>query len=361
MRARAVIGASFGDEGKGLIVDYLCATQGADAVIRFNGGAQAGHTVVTPDGRRHVFQHVGAGAYRGVPTYLSQFFVVNPILLRGELAALARLGVDATIYAHPECLVTTFADMLINQTLERRRGADRHGSCGVGFNETIERSRLPELKITLADLWNGGKRLEAQLAEICSKYAEWRTGAPVPNFEAMAEAYRRECALVADILQPAGMVFGDPIFEGAQGLLLDEDNKAFHPHVTRSKTGMHNVRKLAAIGGFRELEAYYVTRTYVTRHGAGPLPGEDPALRFVDETNQPNEFQGELRFAPLDAGELIARCRADCQDAKFHLAVTHCDQRKPWFKADLYAYGPTRDHVYQESNPALQVGMSPAH
>jgi adenylosuccinate synthase len=54
MRARAVIGANFGDEGKGLITDYLCATQGAGMVVRFNGGAQAGHTVVTPDWRRHV-------------------------------------------------------------------------------------------------------------------------------------------------------------------------------------------------------------------------------------------------------------------------------------------------------------------
>ena len=78
MRARVVIGSNFGDEGKGLTVDYLCH-QGAGVVVRFNGGAQAGHTVCL-DRLRHVFSHFGSGTLRGVPTYLSQFFIVNPIM-----------------------------------------------------------------------------------------------------------------------------------------------------------------------------------------------------------------------------------------------------------------------------------------
>lgn len=85
MRARAVIGASFGDEGKGLVTDYLCAIQGAGIVVRFNGGAQAGHTVVTPDGLRHVHHHFGSGTLWGTPTFLSQFFIVNPIAFLAEL------------------------------------------------------------------------------------------------------------------------------------------------------------------------------------------------------------------------------------------------------------------------------------
>lgn len=72
MRARAVIDSNFGDSGKGLMVDYLCQT-GGEVVVRFNGGANAGHTVVTPEGLRHVFRHFGAGSFYGVPTFLSSF------------------------------------------------------------------------------------------------------------------------------------------------------------------------------------------------------------------------------------------------------------------------------------------------
>ncbi len=79
MRCRAVIGANFGDEGKGLITDYLAQT-GGDVVVRFNGGAQAGHTVVTPEGRRHVFSHFGSGSFAELPTFFSQHTIVNPIL-----------------------------------------------------------------------------------------------------------------------------------------------------------------------------------------------------------------------------------------------------------------------------------------
>jgi adenylosuccinate synthase len=100
MRARVVIGANFGDEGKGLLTDYLCA-QGAGMVVRFNGGANAGHTVVTPDGKRHVFSHFGSGSFCDVPTFLSPYFVCNPVLFFHELETLHKLGVSPTVYAHP--------------------------------------------------------------------------------------------------------------------------------------------------------------------------------------------------------------------------------------------------------------------
>lgn len=77
--AIAVIGAGFGDEGKGLMTDYCCQRPKYTTVVRFNGGAQAGHTVVTPDGRRHVFSHFGSGTLRGAATFLSRFFICNPI------------------------------------------------------------------------------------------------------------------------------------------------------------------------------------------------------------------------------------------------------------------------------------------
>lgn len=344
MRARAVIGASFGDEGKGLVTDYLCATEGAGMVVRFNGGSQAGHTVVTPDGARHVFQHFGSGTLAGVPTFLSQFFTVNPIAFFKERDALLALGCSPVVYAHPTCLVTTFADMIINQRIEDKRGAARHGSVGLGINETYERSQLPELRITMSDLWNGVP-LESRLEQICGKYAQFRTGKPIEDPGEMIAAFIKGSKLFAETVHPLGIgQCKDPVFEGAQGLLLDQDNKEFFPHVTRSHTGLRNVRELCSQAGIADIDAYYVSRTYVTRHGAGPLPAEDPSMSFPDDTNLEHPYQGRLRFAPLDTDALVKRCRAD-GGADFRLVLTHCDQVPAACGAFAYSYGPTRRDI----------------
>lgn len=342
MRARAVIDSNFGDSGKGLMVDYLCQT-GGEVVVRFNGGANAGHTVVTPEGLRHVFRHFGAGSFYGVPTFLSSFFILNPILFFRELTQLHAMHVTADVFAHPDCLVSTFADMIINQRKEIRRGDKAHGSCGVGIHETIQRSAVSELKITMSDLWNRSATLPAKMAEICDRYARFRTGSPIDE-PGMVEMFLKACAAFADAVHPAGIgQCKDPIFEGAQGLLLDQDRMEFHPHVTHSSTGMKNVRALCAQARIAEVETYYVSRTYLTRHGAGSLPGHDPAMEFEDNTNIRHPFQGELRFAPIDAG-LRERCAKDC-GGDYKLVLTHCDQLEPNQLAELYSYGPTRANV----------------
>ncbi len=343
MRAKAVIGASFGDEGKGLTVDYLCSRGDAGVVVRFNGGAQAGHTVVTPEGDRHVFRQVGSGSFCGVPTYLSQYVLVNPITLFLELKQLAELGITPEIYASPECLVTTFADIVINRRREDARGDKRHGSCGMGISETVDRSNLPELKITMADVYNQ-TNLESKIAEICEKWAKFRCGAAVDEPK-MAEAFLKACRALPEHMPPAGIgQCKDPVFEGAQGLLLDSDNKEFFPHVSRSNTGLKNVRALCKQAGIDTIDAYYITRTYLTRHGAGPLPGQDDSLAFEDNTNNENTYQGKMRFAPLDADALHRRIQLDAGDTNAHLVVTHRDQlERADLAADLSCFGPTRD------------------
>lgn len=350
MTARVVIGANFGDEGKGLVTDWLCS-QGAGVVVRFNGGAQAGHTVVTPDGERHVFRHIGSGTLCGVPTFLSQFFVCNPLLFFRERQELIDLGFHPEVYAHPDCLVTTFMDMLINQAKETARADKRHGSCGIGFHETIVRSQLPELKITMSDLWNGGKRLPQQLDEICGKWAKYRAGEAYPAPATAIESFIETCNDFAQTVNPLGIgQCKDIVFEGSQGLCLDQNNKRFFPHVTHSNTGIKNVELLCRQAGIDRKEVYYVSRTYLTRHGAGPLPGEDAAMRFEDDTNHQTMFQGPLRFAPLDFGELRQRCDQDCGSSDYKLVLTHCDQHKMEETGakeyvDVTFGGPTRnDH-----------------
>jgi adenylosuccinate synthase len=344
MRARVVIGANFGDEGKGLMTDYLCA-QGAGIVVRFNGGTQAGHTVVTPEGERYVFGHHGSGSFIGVPTFLSQFFICNPIMFFKERAELLKIGLDPVVYAHPDCLVTTFADMIINQRLEKARGSQRHGSVGLGVNETVERSSLPHLRITLGDLWNKISSLESKIAEICGKYAQFRSKEKIDE-PAMVEKFIEGCWKFADAVNPLGIgQCEDPVFEGSQGLMLDQNNKEYFPHLTRSNTGIQNVRLLCGHAGITDIEAYYVSRTYLTRHGAGKLPGEDPKLQYADDTNLSHEWQGKLRFAPLDADALQKRVKKDFGSDAARIVLTHCDQEPPTFTADLHSYGPTRKDI----------------
>ena len=162
-----VIGLNYGDEGKGAAVDWLCHgavsgdrncgdyyEAGSAAVVRFNGGAQAGHTVVTPDGRRHVFSQFGSGTFAGCPTILSRFMMVNPIMFwkeRKEL--LGKVDKLPPVYVDPRAYVTTPYDVFINQELERSRGNDRHGSCGMGIGETEVRSDSG-FALWAVDLWN---------------------------------------------------------------------------------------------------------------------------------------------------------------------------------------------------------------
>lgn len=331
--AKVVIGANWGDEGKGLLCDYYASPN--TTVVRFNGGAQAGHTVCR-DGVRHVFHHFGSGTLRGARTYLSRFFINNPILYFRELASLA---LEPHVAADASGLVTTPYDMMLNQMVEQARGMARHGSCGVGINETVKRTeagfpiivddlrRLSDLRDMLRNvrtLWVPARLVE--LGITASK--EWRerldSDAILDTFVDYCAEYRRQVGVHA-----LGDCVGDIVFEGAQGLLLDEDHH-FFPHVTHSHTGLRNVMDLAADAGITQLDATYVTRAYATRHGAGPFPREVPGLVYADATNVPNDWQGSLRFGLLDLDLLAESIASDLRHAtlpvEHGLAVTCLDQ-----------------------------------
>ena len=113
----------------------------------------------------------------------------------------------------------------------------------------------------------------------------------------------------------------DYVFEGAQGLLLDEKYGEM-PYCTPSNTGLENIRK------YEIDEAIYVTRCYQTRHGAGPLPGEYPAVsaRMTDLTNKYNDFQGSFRYGPLNIVKLLCTISEDSAGSQFSLAITCLDQ-----------------------------------
>lgn len=328
--AHAVIGAGYGDEGKGLATDALAHHLRAHGervtVVRSNGGAQAGHGVERPDGTRHVFHHIGAGTLAGARTHLSQFFVAHPMLFLPEAEVLNRLAGPIDVTIDPRALVTTPFDMALNQALEIARGGGRHGSCGLGFGETIERSERG-FSLTAADLGTGVE-LRKQLERIRedwlpARVAELGIDPDVPLLRMMRTSPTilerfLEDALAFHAAVPlrddADLGKGETIlFEGAQGLELDMDLGDF-PHVTRSRTGLPNMVEIAREAGLSEIHPLYMTRAYKTRHGAGPLPGEAPLtdhVEIVDLTNIPNDWQGKIRTAPLDLGRLSALITQD--------------------------------------------------
>ena len=322
MKAFVVIGAGYGDEGKGLVTDYLTEKTSSRIVCRFNGGSQAAHTV-NRAGYRHVFNTLSSGSLAGADTYLSNQFIVNPYVLFDELVTMSKNRKLPRVYCHPNARVTTIFDMAINNILEMSRGDDRHGSCGLGINETVVRCYESKYKLTVADLYNKDtlvhkleliknewvpRRLrQLGLSHIVEKYHD-RTNHILLNddFELHAEQLRKICNHVLPVSTKLNHLVEDiVIFEGAQGLGLDQDLGHF-PHVTRSYTGLFGA--IHAMGYFdvKEIQPVYVTRAYVTRHGAGPLKheGEIDSLTHFDATNVPNIWQGSLRFAPLDLSVL---------------------------------------------------------
>lgn len=346
--AEVVIGANFGDEGKGLVTDHLAADGATALVIRSSSSAQAGHTVQTPDGRRHIFHHVGAGTLAGAETLLGPRFVAHPMLLGQELADLATWAIRPTIHVDPRAPVAVPYDVLLNQLAENARAGRRHGSCGIGFGEAIERHLRPRFALTVADLADRGSVVE-RLLRIRDDWVDRRAavlGLEIPDEQRQLirsdDLIERWLDDVDDFLDATRLAEvgrlppGRPVFEGAQGLLLDEREGEF-PHVTRARTGLANVVRLAQETGLSELRVTYVTRCYLNRHGAGPLRGElaETPPGVVDPTNQPNPFQGRVRYAWLDLDELAERLardlafRADGITAEASLAVTCLDQIDP--------------------------------
>ena len=356
MRAKAVIGALYGDEGKGKHVDAFAfeamRDHGACTVIRSNGGAQAAHTVQLPDGTRHVFHHFGSGTFAGASTHLSKYMIINAIFFNREWDALVALGYTPVISMSPECILTFPQDMLINQIVEMKRGGNRHGSCGLGIGETMERAERYRDTFRIKDFQGAKghwptvqrrfKKIRKQRLEalnitpddlVSSEYGTFMDNNFIfTNYVAEIDLMLSRCSLIED----AAINTGQPIiFEAAQGLALDRD-MGFFPYVTRSKTGLFNIAALCEEMGITDLDAVFVMRAYTSRHGAGPLDGEDIPMEgysLEDPTNEPNEWQGTLRFAPLDLW-LVKRMITLDTDAvrnrkvriKRHVAITCLDQ-----------------------------------
>ncbi len=342
-RAFAALDLGFGDCGKGLVTDYLARRTGAGVVVRFNGGAQAGHNVVTPEGRHHTFAQLGAASFLpGVRTFLSRHVLVHPTALVLETGVLATKGVPAPLervcISERARIVTPF-HQAANRLRELARGAARHGSCGVGVGETVAHAHAyPDEAVAAADL-RDPPRLRRKLASIRERlYAELGERSEGPAAERERAVFQDEGVVerwVAAVTPLARTVAPDAllaawlratpavIFEGAQGLLLDE-TLGFLPHCTWSDCTARNARELLAEAApGLELGVWGVLRTHALRHGPGPLPSESSEVRPRGDHNAPNPWQGPVRYGWFDA--VLARLALALAGELEALVLTHVD------------------------------------
>ena len=303
-KVKVVIGANLGDEGKGLVSYCLgeTAINSGERVLTvlYNGGAQRAHTA-----RGRVFHCTGTSDFIGGDTYYHHKFLLDPITLwlTGE-----------TVYIDPRCRVILPCDVMRNRKKEISRGDNKHGSCGMGIFEASKRSANPNYLVEVAELYDA-YALYNKVKRIQSEYNDAFENDDLYNLD----NWMRAVAYVTENCQikTFGEIYPDYdtiIYEGGQGLLLDQSNVGNFPHLTPSSVGGYNIASdIAALN--LPTSIYYVSRTYMTRHGAGPMEAEcekkDINPNIVDKTNEENPWQGKLRFGYLNTDSLYNRVQQD--------------------------------------------------
>ena len=338
-----VIGLGFGDEGKGMAVAHECEriiNEGiSPMVVRFNGGPQAAHNVrIVRDDRvmHHVHSQIGSGAMLGASTVLANGMLVDPLALENEATAFARLMRDplvlSKVYMDRYCPVVMPSHVDVNRALERMRGDGRHGSTGrgVGIARMCEahakENGIPVL--TFHELLDERKsaRQIAYWREWMSKSlgitVEWSLDTPEDEAWIMrhseVELFRNGLNLIDD----AARFIRDHhhngiVFEGSQGMLLDE-RYGWFPHVTYG-----DMTPAGAIGiADCPVRVLGVTRSYQTRHGAGPMPTEG-TFDMDEPDNGWSEWAGDFRTGLLDIKQMLHMA---CFAGADEIAISHMDR-----------------------------------
>ena len=342
----------FGDAGKGTITDFLTRQCAAHTIVRYNGGPQAAHNVVTGDGRHHTFAQFGSGMFLPwTTTLLSRFMLINPLNMLKEERHLSTLRVaDALRRTRVDrrALVITPFQRAINRLREVARAADRHGSCGEGIGECMADSLAYGSAVLFAgDLQDRPsivKKLkflrevkQQELAELNPQLPDtelvWQERAVFTSMDCIADCadvyqYFARCVAIVDEADIRALLAqsGTILFEGAQGVLLDE-NYGFAPYTTWSTTTFANAETFMREHDYAgEVIRLGVLRAYATRHGAGPFPTEDRALTSAlpDQHNAWNDWQQTFRVGHFDL--VATRYALDVLGKLDYLALTHLDR-----------------------------------
>lgn len=362
MESKIILGGAWGDEGKGLTTDYLASFNRYNKirmtdnsiVVRFSGGHQAGHTVVDENDTRHVFSTFGSGTLSGHPTFWSSYCTFLPEAVLKEYKALKDKGVSPILYVDAFAPVTTFYDYMLNQFKEKSKGNNRHGSCGVGFGTTIKRNTKTPYTFFVHDLLNpeiARRKLQSieiyYLKEIKNIASENSSISKALiddhtiklDFKKATEIFLeriKELLPLIEIVNEKEFFktrrYNRYVFEGSQGILLDQTYGLVYPHVTMANTTSENALNIIRRNGLPEPSIYYITRCYQTRHGNGWMSNETLPIKLKNnekETNVLNEYQGNFRTGVLDVDMLNKAILIDNKFSyglKKNICITCLDQ-----------------------------------
>lgn len=348
MKSFVVVGLGYGDEGKGATVDFLCDHYKAECVVKYSGGHQAGHRVVVGD-KEHVFAQYGAGALAGCYTILDRDFIIEPMAMLEERKALEKLGGNTTLLIHPCCPITTRYHRAFNRLVSKVVGGNN--TCGLGVGATRSTANLGigiEYKlggVTPAQdaihrlrsyLLAEAKRIEPE----CYEYELFMNEMNVSPREVAEEIVFAlvDCHAYRYGGEP---LTGTVVFEGSQGVLLDET----YGDIETSTYSTVTPRNAFEFPGFDRSQAKVigVMRTYMTRHGRGEFPIPGKLTVPPDVNNTAGGFQGPMRYAEWGMSHLYRSIRIAKPDV---LAVNHTDilPVPPYFGVDvaITGSGPSR-------------------
>ncbi len=303
-----VIGTQWGDEGKGKVVDWL--TEQVSGVVRFQGGHNAGHTLVV-NGKKTILRLIPSGIlHPGVVCYVGNGVVLSPQALLAEIDELQanQINVESRLKISLACPLILPYHVALDQAREAARGDLKIGTTGRGIGPAYE-DKVARRAIRLLDLMNP-ETLKVKLAETMSLHnfvlEHHLKAAPVSvdqvyeDLMSMAPRLLKMAADVPQLLHEAGLRNENLLFEGAQGSLLDIDHGTY-PFVTSSNCVSGAAGAGAGVGPSRLHYVLGITKAYATRVGSGPFPTEQ-----INETGQMlakrgNEF-GSVTGRPRRCG-----------------------------------------------------------
>ena len=307
-----VVGTQWGDEGKGKVVDWM--TDHAAGVVRFQGGHNAGHTLVIA-GRKTALQLIPSGIMReGVPCYIGNGVVVDPAHLLLEIERLEALGLEvrSRLFISEACPMILPFHVELDRAREARResgGSGKIGTTGKGIGPAYE-DKVARRALRIQDLKHP-QRFEAKLRELVELHNAELTAvlgaSPLqaePILEQalrLGEQIRPMMADVGYLLYKAHLEGRNILFEGAQGTLLDIDHGTY-PYVTSSNCVAGNAAAGSGVGPGMLHYILGITKAYTTRVGGGPFPTELP----IDE---PGTVGHHLSTVGQERGTVTGRAR----------------------------------------------------
>jgi adenylosuccinate synthase len=275
-----VLGTQWGDEGKGKIVDLL--TENADAVVRFQGGHNAGHTLVI-DGQKTALHLIPSGILRdGVKCVIGNGVVLSITALLKEMAMLEERGVPVRdrLMVSPGCPLILPIHVALDQARELKRGNNKIGTTGRGIGPAYE-DKVSRRGVRLGDVFQPGfKEKVTEILDYHNFMLKEYYGAETVDVEACiaeviaeAESIRDITCNTVSLVHSIREADGNIMFEGAQGSLLDIDHGTY-PFVTSSSTTAGGVATGSGVGPLYLDQIMGITKAYTTRVGSGPFPTE---------------------------------------------------------------------------------------